>query len=209
LQTLRSTIVEERQHMRRRLRTIALLSMSALVLWLACLSLLIWNFGQTDHATKADCIIILGASAQGATPSPVFEQRLRHGIDLYQRQLAPRLLFTGGYGDGKTYSEAGVGSAYAQQHSVPASAIFMEEKSRTTKQNLEEALKVMKAQGLQSAIIVSDPLHMKRAMMMADDLGIHASSSPTPTSMYRSFGAQAKFLMREVYFMHHYAVTGE
>lgn len=195
--------------MRRRLRILALLCLSALVLWLAYLSILIWNFGQADHATRADCIIVLGAAVRGSQPSPVFEQRLQHGIDLYQRQLAPRLLFTGGYGDGKAHSEASIGAAYAQQHRVPATAILLEEKSRTTQQNLEEALKVMKAHGLQSAIIVSDPLHMKRAMMMAEDLGIHADSSPTPTSMYRSFGAQAKFLLREVYFMHHYAVTGE
>jgi uncharacterized SAM-binding protein YcdF (DUF218 family) len=195
--------------MRRRLRTIAILLLSALVLWLVCVSIATWHFGQTDHATKSDCIIVLGAAVQGSQPSPVFEQRLRHGIDLYQRQLAPRLLFTGGFGDGKTRSEASVGSAYAQQHGVPATAILLEEKSRTTKQNLEEALKVMKAHGLQSAIIVSDPLHMKRAMMMAEDLGIQAHSSPTPTSMYRSFGSQAKFLMREIYFMHHYMVIGE
>ncbi|RBP39647.1 uncharacterized SAM-binding protein YcdF (DUF218 family) [Roseimicrobium gellanilyticum] len=195
--------------MRRLLRAIALLFLSALVLWLACLSFVIWNFGQTDHATQADCIIVLGASVQGSQPSPVFEQRLRHGIDLYQRKLAPRLLFTGGFGDGKSHSEAGVGSAYAQQHGVPATAVLLEEKSRTTKQNLEEALKLMKAHGLQSAVIVSDPLHLKRAMMMAEDLGIQAHSSPTSTSMYRSFGSQAKFLLREVYFMHHYMIFGE
>ena len=195
--------------MRRRLRTIAILLSSALILWLACVSFTIWNFGQTDHAAKSDCIIVLGAAAQGASPSPVFEERLRHGVDLYQRQLAPRLLFTGGYGDGKSHSEASVGSTYAQQHGVPASAILMEEKSRTTKQNLVEALSVMKTHGLQSAIIVSDPLHMKRATMMANDLGIQGHSSPTPTSMYRSFGSQVKFLIREVYFIHHYVLTGE
>lgn len=195
--------------MRRRLKNIALLLLSALVLWLACVSFIIWNFGRSDHATKADCIIVLGAAAQSSQPSPVFEQRLRHGIDLYKRQLAPILLFTGGYGDGKSHSEASVGAAYAQQHGVPATALLLEKTSRTTKQNLDEALKLMKAHTLQSAIIVSDPLHMKRAMMMAEDLGIQAYSSPTPTSMYRSFGSQAKFLMREVYFMHHYMAMGE
>lgn len=195
--------------MRPRLKTIILLALGATILWLAGVSIAIWHFGQTDHATKADCIIVLGAAAQDTSPSPVFEERLRHGIDLYQRQLAPRMLFTGGFGDGKTYSEASVGSTYAQQHGVPATSILLEEKSRTTRQNLEEALVVMKAHGLHSAIIVSDPLHVMRAMVMAEDLGMQASSSPTPTTMYRSFGSQAKFLMREVYFMHHYMVTGE
>jgi uncharacterized SAM-binding protein YcdF (DUF218 family) len=56
---------------------------------------------------------------------------------------------------------------------------------------------------------VSDPLHMKRAMMMADDLDIAAVSSPTPTSRYRSLKTKLGFLLRELYFIHHYSATGD
>jgi uncharacterized SAM-binding protein YcdF (DUF218 family) len=66
----------------------------------------------------------------------------------------------------------------------------------------------MKTHNLKSAIIVSDPLHMKRAMMMADDLGIEAVSSPTPTTRYRSLRTKLGFLVRELYFVHHYVLTG-
>ena len=62
---------------------------------------------------------------------------------------------------------------------------------------------------MDSAIIVSDPMHMKRAMMMAGDLEVVAVSSPTPTSRYRSFKTKLGFLLREVYFIHHYFVTGD
>jgi uncharacterized SAM-binding protein YcdF (DUF218 family) len=61
--------------------------------------------------------------------------------------------------------------------------------------------------GLKSAIIVSDPLHMKRAMMMADGLGIDAVPSPTATTRYQSFQTKFGFLIREIYFFHHYIVT--
>jgi uncharacterized SAM-binding protein YcdF (DUF218 family) len=66
----------------------------------------------------------------------------------------------------------------------------------------------MQKHGLKSAIIVSDPLHMKRAMMMAEDLGIEAASSPTPTTRYRSLQTKLGFLIREIYFFHHYIITG-
>ena len=67
---------------------------------------------------------------------------------------------------------------------------------------------MMQKNGLKSAIIVSDPLHMKRAMMMAAGLGIDAVSSPTPTTRYRSLQTKLGFLVRELYFFHHYVIIG-
>jgi uncharacterized SAM-binding protein YcdF (DUF218 family) len=168
----------------------------------------VWRYGAHDRAAKADCIIVLGAAVRGAGASPVLEERIRHGIHLYDADYAPKLLFTGGIGDGQTRSEAGVGRSMAMRHGIPAGDILVEEESRTTRQNLSGALAVMKRHRLGSAILVSDPLHMRRAMMMADDLGMAAVSSPTPTSQYRSPGTKMGFLLRELYFIHHYIVTG-
>lgn len=145
---------------------------------------------------------------QGTAPSPVFAERIRHGIELYHAGFAPKLLFTGGVGDGLTHSESSVGRSVATQQAVPAGDILIEERSRTTQQNLSEAWSVMQKNGLKSAIIVSDPLHMKRAMMMASGLGIDAVSSPTPTTRYRSLQTKLGFLVRELYFFHHYGIIG-
>ena len=49
---------------------------------------------------------------------------------------------------------------------------------------------------------------MKRAALMAHDLGIPTAPSPTPTSRYRSLKSKLGFLLREIYFYHHYRVTG-
>jgi uncharacterized SAM-binding protein YcdF (DUF218 family) len=175
---------------------------------LVLLGAMIWDFGATDRAAPADCIIVLGSAIEGNQPSPVFEQRIRHSIQLYKKGLAPRILFTGGIGDGERYSESAVAAAYAESQGVPKTNILMETVSRTTHQNLSEAQAIMHRNNMRSAIIVSDPLHMKRSMMMAHDLGIEAVSSPTPTSMYRSWKTQMEFLLRELYFFHHYLVTG-
>ncbi|MBY2477640.1 hypothetical protein KWV16_12200 [Clostridioides difficile] len=51
-----------------------------------------------------------------------------------------------------------------------------------------------------TAIIVSDPLHMKRAMLMANDYEIEAYSSPTPTTRYISLKSKLPFLAREEFF---------
>jgi len=195
--------------MSNRIKRIALWLLRVGFLWCAIVATLIWRFGSLDHAVKSDCIIILGAAVSGTIPSPVFEERIRHGIHLYHLGFAPRLLFTGGVGEGQKHSEASVGRSVAIQHSVPAAHILVEERSRTTQQNLSEAWSVMQKHGLTSAIIVSDPLHMKRAMMMANGLKIDAVSSPTPTSRYRSLKTKLSFLFRELYFFHHYLITGK
>jgi uncharacterized SAM-binding protein YcdF (DUF218 family) len=179
-----------------------------LTAWLVWLGNSIFRFGSEDHARPSDCIIVLGAAVHGEVPSPVFLERLRHGVDLQRRGLARKIVFTGGRAEGDLHAESAMGEIFAQSQGVPAADILTEERSRTTRENLIEAAAVMKKHRLESAIIVSDPDHMKRAMMMADDLGIDALSSPTPSSRYRSWRTRLPFLLREMYFFHHYLVTG-
>lgn len=181
----------------------------ALALWLAGLAVAIWTYGSTDHAVKSDCAIVLGAAAYGAKPSPVFEERIRHGIALYRAGMVSKIIFTGGYGEGASHAEGEVGSLYALREGVPLADVFMEVRSHTTVQNLAEAQAIMQAQGLKTAILVSDPLHLRRAMWMAHDLGIPAVSSPTPTSRYRSWSTRLQFLRRELHYWHVYLFTGE
>lgn len=58
----------------------------------------------------------------------------------------------------------------------------------------------MDKNGLNTCIIVSDPLHMKRAMLMAKEYGLKAFSSPTPTTKYQSWKTKLPFLFREEFF---------
>jgi uncharacterized SAM-binding protein YcdF (DUF218 family) len=194
--------------MRKRIKRIVLGLIIAATIWCFIVATSIWRYGNRDDAVKADCIIVLGAAVEGENPSPVFAERIRHGIDLYKTDYAPKMIFTGGYSEWQKYSESGIAAFVATQRGVPSNDIFTEEKSRTTQQNIAEAVALMKTHNLKSAIIVSDPLHMKRAMMMADDHGIAAVSSPTPTTRYRSLRTKFGFLVRELYFVHHYVLTG-
>jgi uncharacterized SAM-binding protein YcdF (DUF218 family) len=57
-------------------------------------------------------------------------------------------------------------------------------------------------------LLVSDPLHLPRALRMARDVGIDAQPSPTPTSRYRSWWARSSFLLRESFFLSGYWLTG-
>jgi len=174
-----------------------------LLLWLLGVAAWIIWVGDRDQAAPADAIIVLGAAAYDAKPSPVFEERIRHGLDLYRQGYAPKLIFTGGFGGARArFSESQVARRYALKQKIPADAILIETKSRTTRQNLVEAKVLMKQNDLHKVIVVSDPLHMARALRLSQELGIDALASSTPSTRFRSFHTSWRFLVQEVYFFH-------
>ncbi len=173
------------------------------LLWLLGVAAWIIWVGDRDQAAPADVIIVLGAAAYDAKPSPVFEERIRHALDLYRQDYAPRLIFTGGFGgSGARFAESQVAKRYALRHEVPPDAILIETVSRTTRQNLLQARALMRKRGMRRAIVVSDPLHMARALRLCRELGIDALSSSTPSTRFRSFHTSWRFLLQEVYFFH-------
>ncbi|MGJ4803193.1 YdcF family protein [Luteimonas sp. SDU82] len=193
----------KRQAAPRRLPHLLLRLLLLCLLWLGGVAGWIHWTGERDQAAPADAIIVLGAAAYDAVPSPVFKARIEHGLDLFRDGLADKLIFTGGYGGGGArFAESQVARRYAMRAGVPEAAILIESTSQTTYQNLFEARRLMHENGLQRAIVVSDPLHMARALRLCRGLGIDAVGSPTPTTRFRSFRTRWEFLAREVYFFH-------
>lgn len=166
----------------------------------------IWNYGKTDEKSQADAVIVLGAGTHEDELTPVFQERINHGIWLYQNKYVKKIILTGGYGEGNQHSDAYVAKNYAVSMGVPKEDILIEEESTITQENLENAKVIMEKESYDTAIIVSDPLHMKRAMQMAEDYEIQAYSSPTPTTRYRSMKNKLTFLAREVFFYVGYQV---
>ncbi len=180
------------------LTLLGLISMFLVVFGYSALS--IYLYGSNTSKVPADAAIVLGAAAWGDKPSPVFRERINHGINLYKRNDIQQLIFTGGQGESSEPAEAIVAKRYAIAQGVDAADILTETQSRTTRQNLYYASQVATTHQLRRILIISDPLHMKRSVLMARDLGMDAYPSPTPTTRYRSFKSQMSFLARETYF---------
>jgi uncharacterized SAM-binding protein YcdF (DUF218 family) len=156
---------------------------------------------------QADAALVLGAAVWGDRPSPVFQERIDHAIRLYEQGAVDCIIFTGGQGDEGEPAEAMVARQIALQRGIPSADILTETESWTTWQNLYHAHQVALERGLEHFLIVSDPLHMKRAVLMTRDLGMDAYPSPTPTTMYRSWRSQLGFLARETCFYLMYLVS--
>lgn len=170
-----------------------------IALWLLFLAMQIYSFSHETYSAPADVAVVLGTEVWNERPSPVFEERIKHAINLYKSGEVDGIIFTGGVGEGDRSAESEVAREYAIEHGVPAGQIFWETYSRSTRENLLEAKEILGRDPL-TVLIVSDPLHMKRAVTIARDLGVDAYPSPTPTSRYQTVRSQFRFLVRETFF---------
>ena len=118
-------------------------------------------------------------------------------------------VITGGRGSGASFAESEVGKHYCVENGVPEKDIFIETISLTTHENITQAKNVMDAQGYKDALLVSDPWHLRRAQLMAEDIGISSQCSATLTSKYESFGAKTSFFFKELFNVQVYHLLGE
>lgn len=183
------------------------------IIILLCVIAIIWagfsihKYAECDETQQADAAIVLGCAVENGEPTPVFRERINHAIRLYHDGYVKYLIFTGGVGEDDDISEAMAAKKYAVDiWHVPEDCVFIEEKSHITEENLKYAREIMEENNLESALLVSDPLHMKRAMLMAKDYGVNAYSSPTTTSLYQNSKAGYVFLAREAVLYIYYGV---
>ena len=171
-------------------RILAGITIAIVAVWVtSAVAVMIW--GSRDRARASDAIVVLGAAQYVGRPSPVLRARLDHALSLWQRGLAPVLIFTGGTGAGDTTSEAAVSRVYALKHGVPDTAILMENRGKTTRQSLAAVSAIMEARQMRTAILVSDPFHMLRLRILSTQYGVDAYTSPTQTSPISANRGQA------------------
>jgi uncharacterized SAM-binding protein YcdF (DUF218 family) len=97
----------------------------------------IYVYSFVADPLPAEAALVLGAAVWDQRPSPVFEERIKHVIDLYQAGKIRAIIFTGGLGPGDALTEAEAASRYALQKGVAAQDIFVDTLSTTTYENLD------------------------------------------------------------------------
>ncbi|BDR67751.1 YdcF family protein [Clostridium tetani] len=145
----------------------------------------IYLFGRNSKAEKSDCIIILGCSVYGETPSPFLQWRIEEGYRLYKEGYGRYILASGGKGPGESISEAEAMKRYLISKGVKEEYIIKEDKSTSTMENLKNCNKIMEKKGLKNAVIVSNKYHLKRASLMTKKVGIDSSFSGVYVTSYK------------------------
>jgi uncharacterized SAM-binding protein YcdF (DUF218 family) len=171
-----------RQFFRRRSVIAVILVFTLVFGYFAVTFVQVWMAARRDGARPAEAIVVLGAAQYNGRPSPVLRARLDHAADLYEQGFAPVVVVTGGRAAGDRYSEATASANYLHTRGVPDEAILREVEGRNSWQSLAASARFMKRRGITDVILVSDPFHAARIQAMANELGLHATTSPTRTS---------------------------
>ena len=120
---------------------------------------------------EPECIMVLGASVNpDGTPSPMLEDRLKTGISLYHRGVAPKLLLTGDDGQVE-YNEVETMKNYAISAGVPEEDIFLDHAGFSTYDSIYRASYVF---GIESMIVVTQEYHLYRALYGCKKMDIEA-----------------------------------
>ena len=127
----------------------------------------------------ADCLIVLGARVRpDGTPSHTLENRCRAAVEAWWREPCRAIIVCGGRGVKEPATEASVMSGLLLEAGVSPEWILLEDTSANTIENLRHARRIMEAQGLRTAAVVTSDYHLTRALWIARDLGIDACGVP-------------------------------
>ena len=137
---------------------------------------------RRDGAQPAGAIVVLGAAQYDGTPSPVFQARLDHAVELYEQGLAPVVAVTGGRQPGDRATEASAAAGYLIRQGVPESSLRLESSGTNSWQSLAAAARFLRRDGIDEVILVSSPYHALRTERIAEEVGLKGQASPAPGS---------------------------
>ncbi len=112
--------------------------------------------------------------------------------------MAPLIITTGGAGDPK-FSEGQVGRDYLLSLGVPEVDLIAETQADNTDESTQRASVIMRRNGLDSVLLVSDAYHMFRAKRMMQRQGFTAYISPRPESVPKTMWGRFVAAGREAF----------
>jgi vancomycin permeability regulator SanA len=170
--------------------------LAAVLLYLGVTFAQVWRAARNDQARPADAILVFGTAQYNGVPSPVLAARLDHAIALYEKDLAPVIVVTGGNQPGDRFTEATASANYLIQRGVPDEDVLREVSGTSSWQSLAAAANFLDDRQITDVLLVSDPFHSLRIRAMANELGLDGHSSPTRTSPIRGM-TEARYMARE------------
>lgn len=132
-------------------------------------------------------VVVLGSGLIRGKVPPLLAARIRRGRALYEKfpERPPLLVTSGGQGPDEPVAEARAMAEYLTDDGFPADRIVLEDRSRTTEQNLSYSAGLLAARGVQGPIAaVTNNFHAFRAALLMRRLGIAGYSVGAPTARY-------------------------
>lgn len=163
-------------------RAVILALLAVCVLWFIGDLAYIATDAEHDYAQKCDVILVLGCNiGSREQPSPCMTARAAHAAELYRQGLAGYVIASGGPTHPGT-TEAAELARLLERDGVSPDHIVLEDRALNTIQNMRYSAEIMTRYGWDSAILVTEPFHIRRAALVAHDFGLKVWPAPAVRS---------------------------
>ncbi|WP_045563682.1 YdcF family protein, partial [Streptomyces sp. FxanaA7] len=155
-----------------------------------CFLLYSFVYGRIPHRHSVDFVVVLGSGLIGGSRvPPLLAGRLNRGRAAFDAERAKgqetMLLTSGGQGPDEDLPEARAMADYLIASGVPADRIIIEDKSRTTQENLRFSKALMQDRKTDyRALVVTNNFHVMRAAQVARKEKVEAQVIGAPTARY-------------------------
>ena len=141
----------------------------------------IYVMSPPDVTEEADVFIVFGCKTYGYTPSYALQRRLDTAYDLLVKNPEATAVLSGGMGDDETVSEAESMRAYLTSRGIDEKRLIIEDRSKSTSENIEFSMKLIRDAGLSGTRIsaVSNDFHIRRIKKLALQKGHDILLSPS------------------------------
>ncbi|MDA8355709.1 MAG: YdcF family protein [Actinomycetota bacterium] len=160
---------------------IAVVVIVGLVAYFAVTLVQVWLTSRQYDPRPAQAIVVMGAAQYNGIPSPDLRARLDQALLLFQQGYSHLVGVTGSKEKGDVYTESEAGARYLEDHGVPARDV-LEAGGDDSWRNLSELAPELRARGVHTVLVVTDPFHEDRSMAIASALGFTPFPAPTQTS---------------------------
>jgi vancomycin permeability regulator SanA len=160
----------------------------------------VYKVYQSAHnpiVRNADVIVVLGTAQLNGRPGEALEARLEEAKRIFDLGYAPTIITVGAGAPGDRTTEAASGKKWLRSSGISSKKIIAVEIGRDTLTSTKAYVEEMKKKMVSDVIIVTDPYHCARAMVMANDEGVVSTCSPVtggPNSLAKS---SYRYLLRE------------
>lgn len=165
----------------------------ALTYALLFFSPVIWMLAEPlrsmDEPARSDVIVLLaGGIGESGEPGEAYQEKVSHGVELYRRGYASKLIFSSGIG--YFYREARVMKALAVSLRVPENAIILDERGGGNYQSLLNVKRIMESEGWTRVLLVTSRYNGTRSRLVSRKhlSGITVRLTSAPRSAF--FGEQ-------------------
>lgn len=142
---------------------------------------------KTDIHEESDYIIVLGASVKGETPSLTLRRRIKKAKEYLELHTDTIAILSGGQGPGELITEAEAMRRYLVHEGISGSRLILEDKSTSTKENIEFSYKIINTRandGEEKVIVISSRFHLLRSQIIAKKQGFSVKAIGSSTLIY-------------------------